>query len=223
MPNQLNDESLTELGVVDGPPDDGFDRLTRLATLLFNTPVALVSIVEFDRDRQFFASEQGLPEPWASKRETPLSHSFCQHVKTSGAPLIVPDAREHSLVCDNLAIRDLGVVAYLGVPIFGADELPVGALCIIDDKPRAWSGTDVLHLTDLAGAVTDQIKLRAALETKDQADQQTARLGRVIRQAHHEVFMFDPTTFKFIEVNAGASENLGYNLEEFKFLTPLDI
>ena len=78
-------------------------------------------------------------------------------------------------------------------------------------------------MTDLAGAVTDQIKLRAALLTKDFADQQASRLGKIVRQAHHEVFMFDPKTLKFIEVNAGAIEHLGFSFEEMRDLTPLDI
>jgi len=223
MPSQTDAKSLSELGIVDGPPDDGFDRLTRLATLLFNTPVALVSIVEFERNRQFFASQQGLPEPVASKRETPLSHSFCQHVKTSGTPLIVPDARDHPLVSDNLAVHDYGVIAYLGVPIFGTDDDSVGALCIIDNKPRAWNESDVNQLADLAGAVTDQIKLRAALVSKDLADQKAVRLGGIIQQAHHEVFIFDSSTLNFLEVNAGASLNLGYSRKELQSLTPLDI
>jgi len=223
MRKRADTPSLADLGISDGPRVDGFDRLTRLATSLFNTPVALVSIVEFDRDRQFFASEQGLSEPWASKRETPLTHSFCQHVKTSGAPLVVPDARQDPLVQDNLAIRDFDVIAYLGVPIYGADDAPVGALCVIDGKPRAWSDKDVNRLTDLADAVTDQIKLRAALVTKDHAGRQAERLGRIVRQAHHEVFTFDSETFKFIEVNAGACENLGYSFDELQSLTPRDI
>ena len=87
MPNQVQTLLPPGLKLVDGPRDDGFDRLTRLATSLFDTPVALVSIVEFERDRQFFASECGLSEPWASARETPLTHSFCQHVKTMGCLL----------------------------------------------------------------------------------------------------------------------------------------
>lgn len=76
-------------------------------------PVALISLV--DEDRQFFVSQQGLPEPWAKARQTPLSHSFCQHVVATGDPLIVSDARENPLVCGNLAIRDLNVIAYLGL------------------------------------------------------------------------------------------------------------
>ena len=91
--------SLEGLELVDAPKSDAFDNLTRLATRLLQTPIALVSIVEESKDRQFFTSQYGLPDPWAADRQTPLSHSFCQHVKTSGKPLVVADAREHPLVC----------------------------------------------------------------------------------------------------------------------------
>src|SRR3712207_9380725 len=57
-------------------------------------------------DRQFFKSAVGLPEPWAARRETPLSHSFCQHVVATGAPLRIEDARQDPLVCDNLAVPE---------------------------------------------------------------------------------------------------------------------
>jgi hypothetical protein len=69
-------EALRLTGLLDSPPEESFDRFTRLATRLFKTPVALVSLV--DADRQFFKSAIGLPEPWASLRQSPLSHSFCK-------------------------------------------------------------------------------------------------------------------------------------------------
>ena len=72
---------LSRLRLLDTPPEEPFDRLTRLAARTLGAPVALVSLVD-DR-RQFFKSAHGLPEPWASQRETPLTHSFCQHVVTS--------------------------------------------------------------------------------------------------------------------------------------------
>src|SRR3712207_8148537 len=59
-----------------------------------------------EADRQFFKSAVGLPEPWAARRETPLSHSFCQHVVATGAPLRIEDARQDPLVCDNLAVPE---------------------------------------------------------------------------------------------------------------------
>jgi len=75
--------SISELGLVDSPKQEDFDRLTRLAARLFRTEIALISIVEPDKDRQFFTSDQGLQEPWATARQTPRSHSFGQHVKST--------------------------------------------------------------------------------------------------------------------------------------------
>ena len=68
--------ALEETGLMDSPPEDAFDRLTRIATRILGVPVSLVSLV--DDHRQFFKSACGLPEPWATERETPLSHSFCK-------------------------------------------------------------------------------------------------------------------------------------------------
>jgi hypothetical protein len=103
-------DALRSTGLLDTDVMPEFDRLARLAAHVLNAPVALVSLV--DSDRQFFKSCLGLPEPWASRRESPLTHSFCQHAVASREPLIVVDAREHALLRDNLAIRDMGVIAY---------------------------------------------------------------------------------------------------------------
>ena len=104
---------------------------------MLHAPVALVSLV--DRDRQFFKSCLGLPEPWASERGSPLSHSFCQHAVASREPLLVTDAREHPVLRDNLAIRDMGVIAYAGIPLIDADGYALGTLCVIDSQPRHWT------------------------------------------------------------------------------------
>ena len=108
---------LPDACLTDCDPSNAFDSITRVAMHLFDVPVALISIVEEHKDRQFFASQQGLEDPVASARQTPLSHSFCRHVKAQKAPLIVSNAPKHPLLKDNLAIRDLKVMAYLGVPI----------------------------------------------------------------------------------------------------------
>ncbi len=125
--------------------------------------MALVSFVEEDRDRQYFKSEIGLEGTWKKARQTPLSHSFCQYVKRDNRPLVVKRALDDARVCDNLAIRDLGVCAYLGVPVHGPNGGALGALCAIDANERDWSRCDVDGMTDLAACVTDQIRLRAAL------------------------------------------------------------
>jgi GAF domain-containing protein len=120
--------------------------------------VALVTAV--DRDRQYFKSCIGLPEPWATRRETPLSHSFCQHVVAAREPVIVSDARKDERLLDNEAIKDLGVIAYLGVPLITRDGHAVGTLCVIDHEPRIWTSEEIDLVKDLAAAVVTEITLR---------------------------------------------------------------
>src|SRR6188472_1204376 len=139
--------TLGRTGLLDTPAEAPFDRLTRLATRLLKAPVALVSLV--DRDRQFFKSCLGLPEPWASARESPLTHSFCQHAVAAREPLIVTDAREHPVLRDNLAIRDMGVIAYAGIPLAGPDGHALGTLCVIDSQPRHWTSHQIALLSDI--------------------------------------------------------------------------
>jgi GAF domain-containing protein len=102
-----------------------------------------------DRDRQFFKRCVGLPEPWASRRETPLSHSFCQHTLTTGVELVISDARVHPELRDNPAVPDLGV-ADAGIPLVTSDGTVLGSFCAIDTKPRQWSEGDLPTLRDLA-------------------------------------------------------------------------
>ena len=123
-------EALRSTQLLDAPAEEPFDRLTKLVCRVLRVPVSLVSLV--DADRQFFMSQQGLPQPWAEKRETPLSHSFCQHVVVRREPLVIEDARNDPLVCENLAIPDLGVAAYLGVPLTTPEGYVLGSLCAID-------------------------------------------------------------------------------------------
>jgi len=217
------EHSLTQLSLVDSPATEDFDRFTRLATKMLGVPVALVSIVDFDEDRQFFTSACGLDEPWASQRQTPLTHSFCQHVAADCKTLVIEDARNHPLVRDNLAIRDLNVVAYLGIPVTGPDDTALGALCAIDSKPRAWSTDEISDLTDLAGLVTSQIGLRASLLTSERSKKAAIQFGSAVENSNHEVFMFDVNTLKFTTVNKGARQNLGYSIAELRALTPVDI
>jgi GAF domain-containing protein len=72
--------------LLDSPAEESFDRITKLAARVLNAPVALISLV--DEDRQFFKSSVGLDEPWHSARETPLSHSFCRHTLHTREPLV---------------------------------------------------------------------------------------------------------------------------------------
>jgi PAS domain S-box-containing protein len=144
--------------LLDSPPEEAFDRLTRLAARLLGAPVALVTFL--GDDRVFFKSAIGLPEPWASRRSTPLSYSFCRHVVATGAPLVVEDARRHPLVRANPAVRELRWIAYAGVPLTVDDGQTVGTLCVVDSLPRIWSPRDLALLGDLAASVVSEIELR---------------------------------------------------------------
>jgi diguanylate cyclase (GGDEF)-like protein len=162
--------ALRATGLLDTLPEPAFDRLTRLAVAFLRAPTAAVSLVD-DR-RQFFKSAVGLGEPWASRRETPLSHSFCRHVVEGERSFVVDDAREHPLVCDNLAVPELGVRAYLGVPLKTASGHVLGALCVIDGERRRWGDDEVALMSELASLVMTEIELRLALaEAKAQTDE----------------------------------------------------
>ena len=152
--------ALARTDLLDSPVEESFERYTRTLVRALGVPVALVSLVA--EDRQFFKSSVGLDEEWAARRGSPLTHSFCQHVVADDAPLVVSDARQDPRVRDNLAIRDLDVVAYAGAPLHGPDGHPIGALCAIDSQPREWSEDDLQLVRELAAATSDLVAMRVA-------------------------------------------------------------
>jgi serine phosphatase RsbU (regulator of sigma subunit) len=154
-----SDLSLRTREALDKRPDPSFDHLTRAATRLLGVPMALVSLV--DDERQLFKSAMGLPEPVASAGQTPLTHSFCREIVASSSPLIVADARRHPLLRDNPAIPDLGVIAYAGFPLFVGQE-PVGAFCAIDTRPHEWTQSELELVRDIAAMAQTQLDLQAA-------------------------------------------------------------
>ncbi|MBZ5637806.1 MAG: sigma 54-interacting transcriptional regulator [Acidobacteriia bacterium] len=176
--------ALRRTSLLDTPPEEAFDRLTRLATTILRVPVALVSLV--DGDRQFFKSCVGLTEPLASLRQTPLTHSFCKHAVASGEPFIVSDARRHPLVRDNPAVSELGVIAYAGIPLTTTDGLTLGTFCVVDGSPREWTEEEIEVLRSLAASVMTEIGARRLAEElrglstdlQTVVDARTSQLGR---------------------------------------------
>jgi GAF domain-containing protein len=143
-------------GLLDSHGSPALDRLARLAARVVDAPVALVSLV--DRDRQVFAGCRGLAEPWASRRETPLAYSLCQHAVDTREPLVTGDAREDPVLRHSLAVREHDVIAYAGVPLFGDGGHVLGTLCVIDHRPREWSAEQIDDLGDLALVVMTEIR-----------------------------------------------------------------
>jgi len=228
--NSLGDPArlaaLRRLNLLDSAPEAGFDRITRLARQFLDAPVALVSLVE-DK-RQFFKAASGLGGVAGETRQTPLTHSFCQHVVISGQPLVVADAREHLLLRDNLAIEDLGVVAYLGYPICSPDGAVLGSFCVIDTKPRTWTRPEIVLVGELTELVMTEIAarwrdLKTALELEKRAVEleKTNAILAQISQLHRAIL--DGTVYGIIGTaadgkiqffNTGAENMLGYQREE---------
>lgn len=149
--------SLRRLVLLDTGASEAFDRVARLAARTLNAPVGLVTLVE--SDRQYFKAAFGLPEPLASTRQTPLEYSICQYAVALGAPLVVCDARVEHWLDDNLAVTQLGVRAYAGVPLVSVEGHVIGTLCVLDLTPRQWTPQDLANLDDLAAVAMREIRL----------------------------------------------------------------
>jgi PAS domain S-box-containing protein len=155
--------ALQQTNLLDTAAEEAFDRLARLAARLLHAPIALVTLVA--ADRLFLKACLGLPEPWASARQLPLSHSLCHWQLATGQPLVIADVRADPLAQGSQAVSELGVAAYLGIPLRFAGQV-VGSLCVTDRQPRDWTDDDVAVLADVAGLVMTEIELRADLDTR---------------------------------------------------------
>jgi PAS domain S-box-containing protein len=172
-------ETLRVIGLLDSPQEQSYDRLTRLAAAALHVPVSLITLI--DGGRQFFKSSAGLPEPWASSRETPMEYSICRHVVTTAQPLVVEDTRAHPLLRESAAVTELGLVAYAGLPLRTMDGQVIGAFAAADHAPHAWSPAEIALLEELAAAAMHEIELHAALRT---ASRQTAAASDAAAQRH---------------------------------------
>jgi phosphoribosyl 1,2-cyclic phosphodiesterase/DNA-binding response OmpR family regulator len=148
--------SLRNLRILDTKREETFDRITRLAAALFNVPIALVSLV--DENRQWFKSCLGL-----TAQETSRDTSFCAHVVYSREPMIVADALQDSRFADNpLVINDPRIRFYAGYPLILDDGSCIGTLCILDTRPRSLEGPDLARLRDLTDIALQELRAMAA-------------------------------------------------------------
>ncbi len=151
--------ALADTGL-DATSDPGFDRIAELVRTLLGVPMALVSLL--DERQQFFPGAAGLAEPWATQRQTPLSHAICQHVAMAQGPLVITDARHDPRCSDNPAVADMGIAGYAGMPLTDAAGTVLGALCAIDHEPRVWTEAELSLLADMASTCSDSLRLRIA-------------------------------------------------------------
>jgi len=155
LPNEAQRQrDLERQGVLDQPEDEHFNRLVQLASTVLETPIALISLV--DRDRQWFLARHGL-----EATETPREMAFCAHAIASDETLVVPDARQDPRFCTNpLVTSDPKVCFYAGTPLQSRDGHNLGTLCVIDRLPRHFSANQVQLLEDLAQLVLRELELR---------------------------------------------------------------
>ena len=156
-----------DLGAAGSGIDKSFDRYARMVRRMIDVPVSMVSLVE--RDRQVFVGAEGLPDELERTRETPLTHSFCQYVVDDGAPVVLNDARLDERGRHNLAIPDMGVVAYAGYPIRDHSRRIIGALCALDFEPRDWQPEELSALEDAAASCSVEIAERGLRAEADRA------------------------------------------------------
>lgn len=165
---------LEAFRILDTLPEESYDDITRLASQICDTPIALVSLV--DHDRQWFKSRIGL-----ETTETSRDVAFCAHaIVKSDEMLVVPDATVDDRFADNpLVLGDPGIRFYAGAPLVTESGHAIGALCVIDRKPRLLTTDQRLALSALARQVMAQMSLRQAL---DHVSRQQEELTEAIRQ-----------------------------------------
>lgn len=157
---------LRGLELLDTPAEERFDRITRIAKRVFGTKMALVSLV--DADRQWFKSSQGL-----DITETPRAISFCGHALMSDEPLVVDDASHDPLVVGRPDIR-----LYVGQPIHGPTGRRIGTLCVLDTKPREVPKDELTILKDLAILVENELRIDVLTVSEKQLRQSLSAAER---------------------------------------------
>jgi GAF domain-containing protein len=143
--------ALRDLRILDTEPEERFDRLTRLAQDMFGVPIALITLV--DEDRQWFKSNRGL-----AVDETTRDVAFCAHAILGEDLMIIPDALADARFADNpLVTSEPDIRFYAGAPLSSSDGHTVGTLCVIDTKPREWTDAEARALRDLADIVEEEL------------------------------------------------------------------
>ena len=181
VPVQLNEEerlaSLQSYNILDTAEEKDFDELTLLASAICQTPIALISLV--DAERQWFKSHYGL-----DAAETPIEQSFCAHAIVSyNEIMVIDDAREDVRFADNpLVTGDPKIVFYAGVPLVNEDGFALGTLCVIDRDTKHLNEPQINALKILAKQVIDKLELRRKIAQLQDTNQELREANMFIQK-----------------------------------------
>lgn len=207
---------LRSLQILDTPPEERFDRITRIAVQLFKVPISLVTLI--DANRQWFKSCQGL-----NLSETPRAISFCGHAILSDEILVIPDAKKDSGFSDNPLVTNAPHIRfYAGCPLAVSEGHKLGTLCIWDHRPRRMGNEDLKALRDLASLAEDELSNLTLSRANTLLWKSEARLHDFFENAHDLIQSVTPEG-RFIYVNRAWRETLGYQEDEVPHLTLNDI
>lgn len=207
-------EALHRYGVLDTPPERAFDHITALAAHVFDAPIALVSLI--DEDRQWHKSCVGVEQ-----REVGLDVSFCAHAIDDAPELmVVEDATADARFADHPLVTGApGIRFYAGGPLVTPDGHALGMLCVIDTRPRTPADEQLEQLKRLASIVVDELELRREVSARERAEEKLRRQHEV----HQKIFDNAPImiTFfdadgAFITTNKQWERVLGWSAEETK-------
>ncbi len=173
--------ALRRYRILDTEPERAFDDLALLASHICETPIALITLV--DADRQWFKARTGIAE-----RETPRAVSFCAHAIRQHGMFIIPDTREDERFRDNPFVTGGPRVRfYAGAPLVTPEGHALGTLCVIDSVPRTLTAAQREALDALRRQVQAQLELRRnlhelrhALEARDKAEADVVKLASLV-------------------------------------------
>ncbi|MGL6054334.1 MAG: GAF domain-containing protein, partial [Vibrio metschnikovii] len=168
-------KTLDKTGLLNSGSEARFDRITRLAQQIFSVPIALISLV--DRDRQWFKSRQGL-----DAQQTPREISFCGHAILNSEVFVIENALVDQRFCDNpLVMGAPDIRFYAGAPLHSTKGYRIGTLCLIDSQPRSFSSKQRSMLKDLAATI------EALIQAEELSNE---RLGKLTAQLPGVVYQF---------------------------------
>lgn len=170
--------ALDRLGILDTPPEERFERLTRIARQYYGVKTALFSVL--DSERQWFKSRQGIED-----EETPRSIAFCDHAIRQDKLFVVEDAAKDPRFRNNPLVTGKNHIRfYAGMPVREPTGFKIGSLCIIDDQPRHIGEMDLDVLRNLASIIEDELE-RSYLADNNSEFIQVSHLSRAIHRAQN--------------------------------------